>query len=198
MALRKNSSGFIKIVKVLHTYGKITEDFFEENPEWKYIPSSRRLLKENNKEVASAVRWCVYLLIDPTNPYFAGNGLLKRHQMVERFISEYGVLKEGDFLYDGDTDSVSSERFQYVLDSYPKETMSRKKRDYHEREKSYSLLVLEEREETDIKKRAQIQKDIAIISKGLDALYDEILKEEKTEKDPSRTRGTQQRGALFK
>ena len=90
---------------------------------------------------------------------------------------------------------IISEDFQFVLDAYPRETMTKLKQDYYERELSYQLLVQQERAADNLKLKAEVQVKLSRISKDLQQIRESF--EEEREEESVKTRGKQQPGMLF-
>ena len=175
---------------VKFTTGDPERDFFEQNPHWRYLDSSVRLLKKFDKETASMLRWALFYIEDPDSPYHR----YSKNKRVELVNNNY--LKDKYTLnFDPEKLEVTNKELKFLFDSYGRETMSKTKRDYYERETSYQLLVQQERECSDLKLKASTQTSLARISEGLDKAYEKLLAENESEKGKSR--GTQQPGILF-
>lgn len=174
------------------TSGDPERDFFEQNPHWRYLDSSKKLLKDVGKKTASKVRWAVFLAADPDSPYYRYS-VKKRVEVVNR-----EILKDVDveLTYDEETLNMSlGNDLDYVLQLYPGETMSEFKRDYYERKLSYEMLVKQERDSTDLKIKGQVQLQLSRINKELKLAREELDKQNEEEK--TKARGSQQPGVLF-
>jgi len=175
------------------TTGDPERDFFEQNPHWRYLESSKKLLKQVGKNTASKIRWAVFYAVDPDSPYYRYS-IKKRVEVVNRELLHNVDI---DISYDEDTLDVSlGEDLNYVLELYPGETMSEFKRDYYERKLSYEMLVRKERESTDLKIKGQVQLQLSKINKELKLAREEL--DRQTEEEKSKARGTQQPGVLFR
>lgn len=176
--------------KYKFTVGDPEKDFFEQNPELRYLDSSVKLLRKTKPETASKVRWAVFMLLDPDSKFYV-HPLIKRVELVNN-----NYLK-GDitFNYDPETMQIFSEDFQFVIDTYASETMSKAKRDYYEREQSYQLLVQQERDSNDLKLKADVQLKLARIYETLEKTKEKF--EEEKEQEKTKARGSQQPGIFF-
>lgn len=179
-------------------YGNIKQDFFEVNPEWEYLDSSIRLKNKFGDKIASSVRWCVYLLLDPFGPYYNNSNLIKRHALVLKYIKSEGVLEEGDFVLDIDNNKIISEKFGFVIEAYRTETMTRKERDFYDREMIYESSKRMVADLNDVSKRVKVEKELSTVSNNLEKLYTEIEEEYNKKVDVKRQRGSQQRGSMFR
>lgn len=182
--------------EVKFTIGDPEQDFFEQNPHWKYLDSSQKLMKKfSNAEFISRIRWATFLILDPDSKYHR-YPLEKRVELVNN-----NYLKEiGDIVYEPERMKVMSDDFGFVFELYPRETMSKIKRDYYVRERSYQLLVQQERaidgtSAKNLKDKADVQIKIAKI-------YDELMKareefEAENDEEKTKARGRQQPGIMF-
>ena len=173
------------------TQGDTEKNFFEQNPHWRYLNSSQKLLKTFGEELTSKLRWAIFLVEDPDSPY---HRFLKQKR-VELINTNY-LKDDYTILFDPEKLEIINEDIKYTLDSYPEETMSKLKSDYYEREKSYQMLVQMERDSVDLKLKADVQTKLAKI-------YDELRKsreafESENEEEKAKTSGKQQPGLLFR
>lgn len=171
--------------------GDPEKDFFEQNPELRYLDSSQKLLKQSSPEIASKVRWAVFMLFDPDSRFYRSK-LEKRVELVNN-----NYLKgEITFNFEPETLKVTSQDFQYVIDAYPREFMTKAKRDYYERELSYQLLIQQERESNNMKDKADVQVKLARIYDALEKAREKF--EEERQEELTKTRGSQQPGLMFR
>lgn len=175
------------------TTGDPERDFFEQNPHWRYLDSSKKLLKQKGKKASSKIRWAVFYAIDPDSPYYRYS-IKKRVEVVNKeFLKDVDL----EITYDDETLDISlGDDLNYVLELYPGETMSEFKRDYYERKLSYDMLVRQERESNDLKVKGQVQLQLSKINKELKIAREEL--DRQTEEEKSKARGTQQPGVLFR
>lgn len=176
---------------VKFTVGDPDKDFFEQNPHWKYLESSVKLLKSFSKKLASKIRWALFLIEDPDSPYF-------RYPKVRRVeIVNNNYLKEDyTILYDDETMKIINQDIDFLIERYGADTMSNLKRDYYDRELSYQLLVASERNSTDLKLKADVQLKLAKICEELNKARDAF--EAENEEEKTKVRGSQQPGLLFR
>lgn len=173
------------------TVGDPDKDFFEQNPHWKYLDSSIKLSEYFSKELLSKIRWAIYMIEDPDSKFFR----YSKGRRVELVNNNY--LKDDYTInYDPEKMKIVNEELEYALRVYARETMSKLKQDYYERELSYQILVGQERDATNLKLKADVQVKLAKI-------YDELNKareafETENEEEKTKARGRQQPGMLFK
>ncbi len=172
------------------TVGDPEKDFFEQNPHWRYLDSSIKLLKLVPKDLASKLRWAVFLIEDPDSKYHRYSKLKRVEIVNENYLKGEYVIE-----YDPNTLTNINEDIKFLFDSYASETMSKIKRDYYERELSYEILVASERDCSDLKIKADVQLKLSRIYTSLEEARLALDKETQTE--ITRSRGTQQRGVLF-
>lgn len=180
--------------EIKFTNGDIDKDFFTQNPHWRYLDSSIKLLKIFSPDIASKLRWAVFLISDPDSKYYRFD-LKKRVELVNNYLD--GLY---NILFDDDKHEIANSDIDFLFRMYPAETMSKLKRDYFERELSYQILVRQERDidGSDSKKL----KDKADIQLKMSKIYDELKKareefEEENDAEKVRARGRQQPGVLF-
>lgn len=181
----------MSVEKSKFTVGDPDKDFFEQNPHWKYLDSSVKLFGHFDRETISKVRWAIYMIEDPDSKFFR----YPKERRVELVNNNY--LKDTYTInYDPEKMKIVNEELEYALNVYARETMSKLKQDYYERELSYQILVGQERDATDLKLKADVQVKLAKI-------YDELNKareafEAENEEEKTKARGRQQPGMLFK
>lgn len=173
------------------TSGDPAKDFFKQNPHWRYLDSSVRLLSECSKEIASKVRWVAFYIMDPDSKFYR----FPLNKRIEKVVKHY---IKGDFnvYLDEDSHRIVCEDYQYVFDMYPAETMSKDKYDYYERERAYQLLSRQESESTNLKLKSDVQVKLFKIKDELDKLRQKF--EDARDEEGSRARGRQQPGSLFR
>lgn len=70
---------------IVFASGDPEKDFFEQNPELKYITEFAKLIEEEGKQKASRIMWCIYMIEDPKSSIFR----LPRNQKVQEIIANY-------------------------------------------------------------------------------------------------------------
>ena len=173
------------------TVGDPEKDFFEQNPHWRYLKTSKELISKHGKELASKLRWAIFLLLDPDSKYFKYL-MLKRVEIVNDYLMDTGYTIQ----FDPENNEILNEDLKYVIQKYPDEIMSKHKIDYYEREKSYQLLVQSERTMKNNKDRADVQLKLGKIYDSLEKSEEKYFKEKKEAR--KRARGSEQPGILFK
>lgn len=176
--------------EIRFTIGDPDRDFFEQNPHWKYLDSSQKLMKMFSKEVISKLRWAAFYVEDPDSKYHR----YPKAKRVELVNSNY-LKGDYELIYDEEQMKIVNDEIDFLFNMYAAETMSKLKRDYYERELSYQLLVAQERASNDLKLKADVQVKLAKI-------YDELKKareefEAENEEEKTKARGRQQPGMLF-
>ena len=156
------------------TVGDPEKDFFEQNPHWRYLDSSIKLLKLVPKDLASKLRWAVFLIEDPDSKYHRYSKLKRVEIVNENYLKGEYVIE-----YDPNTLTNINEDIKFLFDSYASETMSKIKRDYYERELSYEILVASERDCSDLKIKADYWTDH--INKCLQGVWGHEYNEETKE-----------------
>ncbi len=177
------------------TEGDPNRDFFEQNPHWRYLDSSVKLIKQFKPELVSKIRWAAFMIEDPDSKYHR----LPKEKRVQ-IVNDNYLKEDYQIDYDPERMEVVSDEIQYLFRLYPSETMSKVKSDYYERERSYQLIVRQERDlegttGSNLKAKADIQVKISKI-------YDELRKvreefEAENEEQRAKTQGKQQPGVLF-
>lgn len=72
----------------MNVTGDPGNNFFDQNPEVKYIPEFQKLIKDEGKERASEVLWALYLTTDPKSDW-ATMSIDERRQLAdETYLSE--------------------------------------------------------------------------------------------------------------
>jgi len=99
----------------MYIQGDPTEDFFEQNPEVKVLPSFQTLIKKESKKVASKLAWAIYLYIDPKSPFFE---MLEneREELVQQYL--------------GDSIDFDQEKYAYLIAAYENNVLERQERLY--------------------------------------------------------------------
>lgn len=150
-------------------------DFFDYNPELKFIDPIPRLIERVGQMVASRVMWAIYLSEDPDSKFYAMREQEKRYQISKNF------LKAIDFDW---------ESYKYVIDAYPDISMSSKKRRFQRLNKKFEQM-LDEMEGSDLKTSIPFYSKLEVMYKGLQRA--ETAYEEEKSKTVE-TRGQQQSG----
>lgn len=176
--------------QIKFTVGDPEKDFFQQNPHWRYLDSSKKLLKMFSPEICSKLRWAVFMVEDPDSKFFR----YFKPKRVELINNNY--LKD-DFTLQFDTErmEVINEDILFLFNEYSNDTMSKVKKDYYERELSYQLLVQQERECNNLKDKADVQLKLSRIYQSLEQAREAFEKENLEEK--TKSRGREQRGILF-
>lgn len=176
--------------QVKFTVGDPEKDFFEQNPHWRYLDSSQKLVKMFSADLVSKLRWAVFMVEDPDSKFYR----YLKPKRVELVNNNY--LKDIFTLhYDPETMKIVNEDIGFLFSQYGRETMSKVKKDYYEREFSYQLLVQQERECTNLKDKADVQLKLSKIYSSLEEAREAFEKENMEER--TRSRGREQRGILF-
>lgn len=181
--------------EIKFTVGDPEKDFFEQNPHWRYLDSSQKLIKMFSSEIVSKLRWAAFYVEDPDSKFYR----YPKSKRVELVNKNY--LKDDFYLeFDEDQMKIVNEDLDFLFNMYSTETMSKLKRDYYERELSYQLLVKQERDLDG--NNGKNLKDKADIQVKLSKIYDELKKareefEAENEEEKTKARGRQQPGMLF-
>lgn len=171
-------------------YGNPEENFFEQNREWRYLDSSTKMLEDFGEELASKLRWAIYMIEDPSSDLHR----LDKSKAIELINKNY-LKGDYELEFNPDRMEIGNEQLEHAIKAYPEESMSYAKRDYYEREKSYRLLMESEREMSDEYKRAQVQEKLNKIYDSLKERREEFQEEEMQER--AKTQGKQQPGRFF-
>lgn len=183
--------------EIKFTEGDPDKDFFEQNPHWRYIDSSQRLLKQfSNLKLISKLRWAAYYIEDPDSKYYR----YPKAKRVEVINNNY-LKDDYELIFDEIEMKITNEEVKYLFEWYGTETMSKLKRDYYEREMSYQLIVQQERALSG--ESGKNLKDKAAIQVSIGKIYDELKKAREeldieNEEEKAKARGRQQPGTLFK
>jgi hypothetical protein len=172
---KKNIMSSFKFVVVPANLDADEHDFFEYNPELRYIDPITRLVDQRGQEVASKVMWATYLSEDPDSKFYAMRLEERRYQIAKNF------LKAIDFDW---------ESYKYVIDAYPDIAMSPKKRRFQRLNSKFEQM-LNEIEGNDLKVSIMFYSKLEAIYKGLQRA--ETAYEEEKSKTVE-TRGQQQSG----
>jgi len=174
------------------TVGDPDEDFFEQNPHWRYLDSTVDL-KEKFGERTSKIRWALYLILDPDSKYHR-YPFERRVEIVNNnyLTDSFGFQIELD---EEDPDKIVNEELLFAVREYPKEIMAKVKREYYERERSYQQLLRMERESTKLAEKYKTQQSFTKIFADLEELRREAFKESAEIK--AKAAGAQQPGILF-
>lgn len=154
-------------------------DFFEYNPELRYIDPIPKLIENVGQMLASKVMWCIYFVEDPDSKFYAMREEEKRYQVSKN------VLKVEDFDW---------ESYKYIIDAYPDISMSPKKRRFQRLNKKFEEM-LNEMEGSDLKTSIPFYSKLDSMYKGLQR--SETAYEEEKAKTVE-TRGQQQSGFFGK
>lgn len=168
-----------KFVRVPPSLDVEEHDFFEYNPELRYIDPIPRLVEKVGSLLASKVMWAIYFLEDPDSKFYALRTEEKKYQIAKN------VMGSNDFDW---------EQYRFVIDAYPDISMSPKKRRFQRLNSKFEEM-LNEVEGSDVKVSMVFYSKLDAIYKGLqraEAAYEE-------EKSKSvETRGQQQSGFFGK
>lgn len=154
-------------------------DFFEYNPELRYLDPIPRLIDQKGQMLASRVMWATYLSEDPDSKFYAMRLEERRYHIAKN------VLGAVDF------DWVS---YQYVIDAYPDISMSLKKRRFQRLNNKFEQM-LGELEGHDLKTSIPFYAKLESMYKGLQRA-ENAYEEEKAK--TVETRGQQQSGFFGK
>lgn len=106
--------------------GNPEKDFFDQNPELKFMSGFQKPLKELSKSEASKLMWSIYLLEDPDSKFYS--------------IPYKDRIKEIKDLYNPDFDPEEA-MTKELITIYPRLTMSKEKMMYKEQMDSMDALT---------------------------------------------------------
>jgi len=85
-------------------------DFFEQNPELRYLTPFAKLLEENSKDQASKIAWAVYMTEDPNARLYRRPKSEKQEEIARNY------LKDEKFEW---------KEFDYLISAYPRLCLSK-------------------------------------------------------------------------
>lgn len=154
---------------------KPTDNFFEYNPELKYLDKVSEYIDKYGEEQTSKFLWAIYMSEDPDSKLFR-LPKKERRQLIAR-----NFLKDVNF----DWDSIND-----LIEEYIYASMSKKKRRYYIIDKQYDELIEEISEITDIKQKIFFFTKLKSIQDGVDRAEQSYEKERSKEQ----ARGSQSSG----
>lgn len=69
-------------------HGNSTQNFFEQNPEYRYYDAINNLLKHHSEDQASRLIWAVYLVEHPSSPFYKKFIDDRRHIVAKNYLQE--------------------------------------------------------------------------------------------------------------
>lgn len=141
--------------------GNPENDFFEQNPELKYLSEIKKAVKDYSKSESSKILWAIYLLEDIDSKFYR----LPRDQRISEIKKNY---------YDLDI-----QKFKELITAYPTLIgLTKEQRLYKIQADKLEELTIYLRDltiETDFEKTLKIQEKMPKIWEGYDKVYNKMI-----------------------